>query len=193
MKNLRIWLLSIAGCAFLMSAPLSAQGQSPQSNSSVKIGVVNTKKCLEESKLGKQEQSNFEKMKKQMESILQEKEKDLEEIETKLNDDDYMDSISEEAATELKRKKRTLRSEGMQLQNQYIQTLQQAQMKVVQSLTESISKASKLVAQDPADPASSLDAIFSDEACTYFGEKLDVTSKIVSKMNQLFDAEPAKK
>ena len=190
MRNLRVWLLGIAGWAFLIAAPLSAQqDQTPQSNSSVKIGVVNTKKCLEESKLGKQEQSNFEKMKKQMESILQEKEKDLEEIEAKLNDDDYMDSISEEAASELKRKKRTLRSEGMQLQNQYIQTLQQAQMKVVQSLTEAISKASKLVAQE----GSQLDAIFSDEACTYFGEKLDVTSKVVSKMNQIFDAEPAKK
>ena len=37
-----------------------------------------------------------------MESILQEKEKTLEEIESKLNDDDYMDSVSDEAANELK-------------------------------------------------------------------------------------------
>ncbi len=45
MKNLRILLLSMAGCAFLISAPLAAQhGHSPQTNSSVKIGVVNTKK-----------------------------------------------------------------------------------------------------------------------------------------------------
>lgn len=83
-------------------------------NTTLRIGIVNTKKCLEESKLGKQEQANFEKMKHQMESVLQEKERTLEDIESKLNDDDYMDSISDEAASELKRKRRTIRNEGMQ-------------------------------------------------------------------------------
>jgi outer membrane protein len=33
-----------------------------QQNQTLRIGLVNTKKCLEESKLGKQEQANFEKM-----------------------------------------------------------------------------------------------------------------------------------
>lgn len=171
----------------LQAAPASAQQTTP--NSSLKIGVVNAKKCLEESKLGKLEQANFEKMKTQMESVLKEKETSLEELETKLNDDDYMDSITEEAASELKRKRKTIRQEGYTLQNQYLQTLQQANMKVIQKLTEVISKASKEVAKDSAGTSQPLDIILNDEACTFFKPEFDVSQKIIVKMNAMFDAE----
>lgn len=166
--------------ALLLTTSVSAQ------QSASRIGVVNTKKCLDESKLGKQEQQNFEKMKKQMESVLQDKERDMEEIDNKLNDDDYMDSISDEAASELKRKKRNIKQEGMQLQNQYMQTLQQAQMKVLQKLTEAITKASQQVVQESGG---SLEAIFTDEACTYYLPSLDVTDRVINKLNAIFDAE----
>lgn len=204
MKNLRHWFLSlgvfIAGTS-LANAQQPAAGtptanpqvsypagsnQNNPAGQTLRMGFVNTKRCLEESKLGKQEQANFEKMKTQMENILQEKERALEELESKLNDDDYMDSITDEAASELKRKKRTIRNEGMQLQNQYMQTLQQANFKIVQKLTEVISKASSQVAQDPNQP---LDIIFTDEACTFFTPRLDVSDRIVVKMNAIFDAE----
>lgn len=158
----------------------------------VRIGIVNTKKCLEESKLGKQKQANFDKMKKQMESVLKEKEQTLEEVESKLNDDDYMDSISDEAANELKQKRRSIRNEGMQLQNQYIQTLQQTSLKDSQKLTESIGKASKEVAQESLTSGQPIDVIFTDEACTYYNASLDVSEKVISKMNALFDAESNK-
>lgn len=157
-----------------------------QNNQSLRIGIVNTKRCLEESKLGKQEQANFERMKQQMESVLQDKERALEEIESKLNDDDYMDSISDEVASELKRKKRAIRNEGMQLQSQYMQALQQANMKVIQKLTEVIGKASAQVAKDPSQ---GLDVIFTDEACTFYSPRLDVSDRVVAKMNAIYDTE----
>ncbi len=189
MKNLRHLLLAVAACACALTAPLLAQGNfSSAAGQSLKIGIVNAKRCLDESKLGKQEQANFEKMKKQMESILQDKERDLEELEAKLNDEDYMDSISEEAALDLKRKKRNLRNEGLQLQNQYIQTLQQTNLKIVQKLTDTIAKASNQVAQDTSS-GQAIDVIFSDEACTYFAPQLDVTDRVVAKMNAIFDVE----
>jgi outer membrane protein len=192
MKNFKHLFLGLGLVACLLSQPVSAQNPTMGSNNLTqlavaqpfKIGVVNTKRCLEESKLGKQEQVNFEKMKAQMEAILQEKEKGLEEIESKLNDDDYMDSISEDAANELKRQRRTIRSEGMQLQNQYMQTLQQANTKVVQKLTDFISKASTQVAKE-----NNFDIILTDEACTFFNEKFDVSKRIVEKMDAMFDAE----
>jgi outer membrane protein len=183
MRNLRQWLLALC-CACVVNAPAFAQS----TTQSLKIGIVNAKKCLDESKLGKQEQANFDKMKKQMESILQDKERDLEEIESKINDEDYMDSISEEAASELKRKKRNLKNEGLQLQNQYIQTLQQANLKIVQKLTDTIAKASSQVAQDNTT-GQTVDVIFSDEACTYFAPTLDVTDRVVAKMNAIFESE----
>ena len=101
-----------------------------------------------------------------METILQEKEKTLEDVESKLNDDDYMDSVSEETASGLKNKRRIIRNEGMQLQSQYMQTLQQANMKIIQKLTEVIGKASAQVAQDTFRRRA-CDLIFTDEACTY--------------------------
>lgn len=193
MKNLRRWFLS---CAILLacsgSAYVNAQSQ-PVSNPSagqhtLRIGIVNTKKCLDESKLGKQEQANFEKMKSQMESVLQEKERSLEDIESKLNDEDYMDSISDEAASELKRKKRAIQKDGMQLQQQYMQTLQQANVRIVQKLTEVISKASAQVAKDSVG-GQSVDVIFTDEACTFYAPALDVSDRIIAKMNAIYDAE----
>ena len=159
-----------------------------QSNQPLRIGIVNTKRCLEESKLGKQEQANFERMKQQMESVLQEKERALEDIESKLNDDDYMDSISDEAASELKRKRRTIRNEGMQLQSQYMQTLQQTNVKIIQKLTDVIGKASAQVAKDSSN-GQPVDVVFTDEACTYYSPRLDVSDRVVAKMNAIYDAE----
>jgi len=193
MKNLNHLFLTLSvmaacltmGIASAQPAGMGTISQNQMTNSpSLKIGIVNTKRCLEESKLGKQEQANFEKMKSQMESILQEKEKTLEEVENKLNDDDYMDSISDEAASELKRQRRTIRNEGMQLQQQYMQTLQQANVKVVQKLTDYISKASAQVSQE-----NGFDVIFTDEACTYFNTRLDVSDRIVVKMDSIYETE----
>lgn len=188
MKNLRLWILALSTVAAFSFSNVCQAQQPTGTSQTVKIGIVNTKKCLEESKLGKQEQANFEKMKNQMESVLQEKEKTLEDIESKLNDDDYMDSVSDDVANELKRKKRTIKNEGMQLQSQYMQTLQQANMKVIQKLTDAISKASAQVAKDSSG-TEAFDIILTDEACTYFAPRLDVSDKIVAKLNEMFDAE----
>lgn len=188
MKKYHILTLSLATMAFLYS-PLAAQSAiSGTQNQTIRIAIVNTKKCLEQSKYGKQEQANFEKMKTQMETVLQEKERAMEDLQSKLNDDDYMDSISEEAAADLKRKRRTIQNEGMQLQNQYMQTLQQANMKVVQKLTDILNKASAKVAQDNIN-GEGYDIILSDEACTYFVPRMDISELVVAKMDALFDAE----
>jgi outer membrane protein len=193
MKNLRPLLIS-AGIAFGLLLSIPSFAQQPQWNAAasrpLRIGIVNTKKCLEESKLGKQEQANFDKMKSQMEAVLQDKERILEEIESKLNDEDYMDSVSSDVESELKRKRRAIRQEGLQLQNQYLQTLQQANMKIVQKITETITKASSQVAQEPSHPGEpSFDVIFTDDACDYFAPYLDVTDRVIFKMNQNFDVE----
>ncbi|MFI0435165.1 MAG: OmpH family outer membrane protein [Parachlamydiaceae bacterium] len=206
MKKLSTWFFSIGTCSVLMSntmvngEPASySTGNSHisqqqtfsgtgQQSTTLRIGIVNTKKCLEESKLGKQEQANFEKMKQQMESVLQEKERVLEEIDAKVNDDDYMDSISEEAASELKRKKRTIKNEGMQLQSQYMQTLQQANLKIIQRLTDVIGRACGQVAKDKSN-GQPVDVIFTDEACTFYAPGLDVSDRVIIQMNMIFDAE----
>ena len=194
MKNLSRLFLGLGVAFFCTGAPLVAQQyqmqQTPTNNAQgTRFGVVNGKKCLEESKLGKQEQVNFEKMKEQMESILKDKERNLEEIEAKINDDDYMDSISDEAASELRRKRKSIKDEGYRLQNQYLQTLQQANMKIIQKVMEMMSKASEQVAKESGNSNQAVDAIFNDEAFMYYNPNLDMTDKGVIKMNALFDAE----
>lgn len=185
MKNL--WTLALA---LLVMSPLSAQSTNAGTKT-LRIGIVNTKKCLEESKYGKQEQVNFEKMKTQMETVLKEKESIMEDVQSKLNDDDYMDSISEEAAADLKRKRKNIQNEGMQLQNQYMQALQQANMKVIQKLTEILNKASAQVAKDNIN-GEGFDIILTDEATTFYAPQMDISELIVAKMNALFDAEQTK-
>lgn len=191
-------LSTLAAC--LVTCTVQGQAQQPIRNEATKespfkqprLGVINTKKCLEESKLGKQEQANFEKMKKQMETVLQEKEGELIEIEAKLDDEDYMDSISDEAAAELGRKKRQMRNDGAQLQSQYMQTLQKANMQIIQKLTDVMNKASTMVAKNSA-PDQSFDAIFTDEAFTYYAPHLDISTQIIEEMNKIFDEEQKKK
>lgn len=190
MKNLfkNLAVLTFLVTALLLSSS-SAFAQSSASGDRARIAIVSSKKCLEESKLGKQEQANFERMKNQMEAVLQEKEKALEDLENKTEDEDYMDSISDEAAAELKRKKRNLRQEGYQLQSQYMQTLQQANIRIIQRIADAISKASEQVALDASHTNQPIDLIVNDEAVTYFSPSLDVSDKVIAKMNVAFDAE----
>lgn len=188
MQRMSRWFASGALALFAFSSLSFAQQSSMQAPAGFNVGVINTKKALEESKLGKQEQQNFEKMKSQMESVLQEKERALQELEGQLNDDDHMDSLSDEAAAELRQKKKNLIQEGGKLQGQYLQMLQQANVKVVQKLTELVSKASKKVAEQGLN-GKKLDLVISDEACTYFNPQLDVTDKLVVEMNALFETQ----
>ena len=153
----------------------------------IKVGTVNFKVCVEESKLGKQEQASFETMKKQMENVVEEKEKVLNDLATKLNDPDQLDLMSPEAETELKRKFRGLSQELNQLQSQYYQTLQQANIKIVQTLSDSVTQASAKVAKDMK-----LDIVVNDETCFFASTALDISPKVVVEMNRISDQGGAK-
>ena len=105
------------------------------------------KTVLEKSRIGKEEQARFDQMRKQMEQTLEQKEKELNEMAPKFNDE-YLDSLTPEAEAELKEKFKNLSQELTQKQNECYQTLNQAQMHVMQKLYEQISEASKKLAAD---------------------------------------------
>lgn len=183
MKNIH-YLILCAGTALLcaVSTPGYADANNP------KVGVISFKSCLEQSKIGKQEQANFDAMKKQMESILLEKGKALEAIELKKKDADYMDSLSPEMETEFNRKARVLENEFMQLQNQYMQTLQQANMKIIQKLNDMITKAAKEIATEKK-----LDIVLSDESAYFFAPSLDISADAARKVDAMAEKEPKDK
>lgn len=149
----------------------------------LKIAIVDLKVCAELSKLGKKEQEGFEALRKQMESVLGEKEKVLTDLNTKLNDADYLDSLTLEAETELKRKFRTLSQEAAQLQQQYMQMLQQANFKVVQNLTDSVTTASQTLAKKEG-----YDLLLNKEIAFYAADTLDISKQVVGIMDVDYDA-----
>lgn len=146
------------------------------------VGVVNFTTCVSDSKLGKQEQSSFESLKKQMSSLLEDTEKQINELAAKFNDPEFLDSLSPEAEEELKNKFRSLNEDLNRYQNQYYQVLQQSNMKVMQTLSNSINTASEKVAKDKK-----LSLIVNKDACFFNSTALDVTSSVVAEMDKNYD------
>ena len=171
--SLFILAASLTTCAFAAEAP--------------SMGVVNFSTCVTDSKLGKQEQASFETLKNQMSGLLEDTEKQLNEISAKFNDPEYIDGLSPEAEEELKNKFRTLNEEMNRYQNQYYQVLNQANMKIIQTISSGINAASENVATK-----NKLKAILNKDACFYFAPTLDVTSQIVSEMDKNYDQEAKK-
>lgn len=195
MKNLKHILFTavalVTGAFMLCSATPDGTNGSALKGQNLKIAIVNFKQCVEKSKVGKQEQTNFENMKKQMETVLAEKEKTLMDMASKLEDGDYLDSLSPEAETDLKRKFRALSQEMGQQQQQYMQSLQQTNYKVVAKITEDVTKAAETIAKEQ-----NIDIVFNEEAAFFVKPELDLSDKVIALLDKNFDSqakEPAVK
>lgn len=151
------------------------------------FGIVNFATCITDSKMGKEEQSSFENLKKQMTAHLEDTEKQINELAAKFNDPDYMDGLSPEAEDELKNKIRTLNEELGRFQNQYYQVLNQANMKIMQSISTNINTASEKVAKDKK-----LTMVVNKEACFFYNPSLDVTNFVIAEMDKNFEVESKK-
>lgn len=183
MKKIRKMFISLTALG-LVATSLCSAAETPSNN--VKVAVVNFKTCVDQSKIGKQEQSSFEALKKQMELSLEEKEKTMTEISEKFNDPDYLDSLSPEAETELKRKFRGMNQELSQIQAQYYQTLQQTNFKIVQKLQEDVTKAATKIAEQDG-----YDVVLNEESVFFVNAKHDISTKVVQMMDQNFEKEAA--
>lgn len=166
----------LSGLIALTSIDASAVVDKPS------VGVVNFGTCIQDSKVGKKEQASFESLKKQMTTLLEDTEKQLNEIAAKFNDPEYMDGLSPEAEEELKVKFRTLNEEMSRHQNQYYQVLNQANMKIIQAISSNIQTASEKVAKDKH-----LTVVINKEACFFYSPQLDVTAAVVAEMDKGYD------
>jgi outer membrane protein len=175
--------ISLLAC-LMFSGALSAAPEANVTGSSLKVGVVNFKDVVEHSKYGKFEQGNFETLKKQMESVLEDKEKTLTELTNKFNDQDYVDSLSTEAEADLKHKFRMINQELGQIQAQYYQTLNQANMKILQKLNEIVGKSAEKIAKD-----SGLDLILNEDGSFYYAPHLDISKKVIAALDLQYDVE----
>src|SRR5579863_6099929 len=164
----------------LLSSAFSAE---PSPN----FGIVNFGTCVSDSKLGKQEQASFEALKKQMTTLLEDTDKQLNELSAKFNDPEYIDGLSPEAEEELKTKFRTLNEELNRYQNQYYQVMNQANMRIVQTLSTSINSAAERVAKDKK-----LTMVVNKDACFYYTPALDVTKTVITEMDKNYEADAKK-
>lgn len=163
---------------------LSAQGFAADTQ----VGIVNFASCMTDSKLGKQEQANFESLKKQMSTLLEDTEKQLQELAAKFNDQEYLDGLSPEAEAELKNKFQALNEDLQRYQNQFYQVMNQANMRVIQVMSNSISEASEKVAK-----AKKLGMVVNKEACFFYSSGLEVTPDVISEMDKIYESSDAKK
>ncbi len=172
---------------FLILSTFALTASAFSAEPAMTFGIVNSMTCFNESKLGKQEQGNLEAMKKQMSSLMEDTEKKLSEITGKLNDPEYLDGLSPEGEAELKANYQGLSEQMGRYQNQYYQVLNQAHMKIGQTVGASINAASEKVAQQKK-----LTMIVNKDACFFYSDQLDVSNLIVSEMDKLFEEESKK-
>lgn len=151
------------------------------------MGVYNFTACITDSKLGKQEQGNFDSIRNQMTSLLQDTENQLKDLTDKLNDRDFIDSLSPEGEQELRNKFQQLNDELARYQSQYYQILQQNQMRMIQNIKGLADKASEKVCK-----SKKLSLVINRDVLGYFAPKMDITNDIVKEMDKLFDAEMSK-
>lgn len=149
-----------------------------------RIAIVNFKTCVEKSKIGQKEQANFDGMKKQMESVLEEKEKALTDVAAKFNDIDYLDSLSPEAEAELKANFRKLNQDYTQQQNQFYQVLSQTNVQVIQKLNEAVRKAAEEVAKKYQ-----IDLVLNEEGLFFNKPELDISNLVVVVLDDKFEKE----
>lgn len=173
-------VVAFASLAAIAVVSLSSAADTP------KIGVINFKACFEGSKLGKQEQARFDEIKKQIETTIEAKEKELNDMAPKFSEE-YLDTLSPEAEAELKTKFKTLSQDLSQQQNQYYNMLNQANYQIVHQVNDAISQAAKKVAQ-----AKGLELAVNEEVCFYRSPSLDISKEIVLEMDSQFDKEAVK-
>ena len=150
-------------------------------------GMVNFPDCITESKYGKQEQDGFENIKTQMTSLMSDIEKQLSEIATKFQNPEFVDSLSPEAEQEMKARFQTLSEELNRYQNQYVQMMQQANMKLMQVMNNHVAKASKSIAK-----RKNLTMVVREEACFFYNPAFSITADVIEEMDKNFDRDSQK-
>ena len=151
------------------------------------VGIVNFATCITESKIGKKEQASFESLKNQLSKSLEGLEKQINEISTKFNDKEYLDGLSPEAEDEMKNKFRSLNEELSRNQNQYYQLLNQAHMRIIQLISANINQAAEKIATEKK-----LTLILNKEVAFFYAPSLDVTSEVITQMDQNFEETQSK-
>ena len=150
----------------------------------LRVGVVNFATCIEKTYLGQDENAKLESLRSEMISMIETKQKDFQAVAEKLNNPDFMDTITQEAEKELEGKARALSEELQLMGNQTDQALQQAYGKMLQSLKGEIDKACEYIAREK-----DYDYILNKESCFYFKRPTDITQLVIQELDRHYQPE----
>ncbi|MBS0621734.1 MAG: OmpH family outer membrane protein [Verrucomicrobia bacterium] len=148
------------------------------------IGIVDFRRCINESERGKAEQAQLETLKTQLSSKLEETESQLRDIASKGRDPDYLDSLSPEAEEQLRVRFQTLSQEYQQQQQQFYQIIQQQEGNVLVELNNLVGKCAFAVAGNHG-----LDLVVREDTAFYFQKSMDVTDEVIAKMDEIYGKE----
>ena len=172
---------------FALCMTAAASSTAPlQAADAQKIAIVNFKKCLEESKIGKDEGAKIQSMKNELQAALEAKEKELNDLAPKFNQE-YLDTLTPEAENELKNKFRALSQELSENQNQFYQMLNQAHMQVMQRISEMVEKASTKIANDK-----NFDIVLNDEASFFYKSACDISKEVIAELDVIYKQDKEK-
>ena len=153
-----------------------------QAEKAIKMGVVSISGCIEDSQKGIKGRQVLESLNQQMTESLQDTDKKINEINDKLADQNFKDSLSTEALSQLHDQLDALAQERDLKRAQFVQQLSQVQMMIYQQLYNDIKAASKKVSTDQG-----LDVVINDDAVAYYNSKHDVTKLVVKELNNMKD------
>ena len=154
---------------------------SAENTDKLKIGVVDFRTCIEKSYLGQEEQTKLEAMRNEMINSLEDKNKLLTEVMDKLKKPEFLDTISPEAEEKLQKEYAQLSEEIQYMQNQAYQALNEAQMRMFQTMNEQVQKSSEYLAREHG-----LDLVINQEHCFYYKRPLEMTQLVIQELNRHF-------
>jgi outer membrane protein len=169
-------ILAVLMTSLAIAKPVMAAEEQP-----LKVGMVDFRRCLEESKFGKSESNQLEALRKQLGGTLEGTERELQDLATKLRDPDYLDSLSPEAEEQVKVRWQTLQQEMQQQQQQFYQIVQQAEYKLVTDLSVEVMAAAQKAAREQ-----DINLVLREDAAFYFPKAMDLTSAVIAMMDGNF-------
>lgn len=170
----RTYFLPILASVFFFFSHAYSQGNS--------AGIVNFTTCITDSKYGQQEQEAFDDVRNKITSIMTDLEGQITEIANKLQDPEFIDSLSPEAEQDMKSRFQSLNEELGRYQNHYYQVMNQANMKLIQLMSSYVSQAAESIARKQK-----LSFVLNKEACFYYEPKQDITTTVIAEMDKNFE------
>jgi outer membrane protein len=143
------------------------------------FGYVDFSRILQNSSRAKQEEKSLQALQKELEDQVTKVEKELTTLAERLQDPDYIDSLSQEAEQEQRGRLRMMSEERMRLIQQVSQRFQQAQQQVLQSLGGLVAQASAEVAKTKR-----LSGVLNREAFFFADSSMDCTDAVMNLLDK---------